>query len=107
MAFTIDTSMGSEIYFEFDRDNVPYHSGACDVTIRDFIRANAAECAKLNRETCIDIIKPYGSHDTDELAEMNNDELLEFVVWIAAGNVYDNTEEEEDSPVVGTYLSTY
>lgn len=109
MAFSIEMMGQSDAIFTFDRDDIPFHSGACDADIEDFVSCNSEECSKLTREFCLEALRCTGGWEAEELAEEDDDALIHRVVWIAAGNAYDSANEEAyiDSDTVEGFVSTY
>ena len=103
--FTLEMVGQSDAAFTFDKDDIPFHSGRCDADVEIFCEKYAETLQVLTREFCINALVCTGGWNREELAKEDDTELLERVVWLAAGNAYDAIEDGSD--VAEGYVSTY
>ena len=63
------------------------HQGQCDEDVRAAV--GEVSLTDQERQNCRDAIESSGAHDAEELADWSDEYLVDFVVWMAAGNIVD------------------
>ena len=98
--FLIDGATLPDMFWEFDSDDIPYHSGACDDTIAWFYAEHKEAIQTVPIENARKVLKTTGAWSEEEIITMSDDDVYKTLLWIAAGNAMD------DEDTVG-HVSTY
>lgn len=71
-----------------------YHSGACDLDIRDLLQAGyiADQLAAINPDTLADELKEWGTWSADELADHEQNKAR--ILWLACGDIVDSCPDD-------------
>lgn len=68
-----------------------FHQGACDADVEYWQRELNLN---LERKPMIRELLEYGAWSVRELCALDNDELEQKLIWIAAGNIQDDPDHE-------------
>jgi hypothetical protein len=87
------TSSSGRIEIELSREVIEscHHQGACDDDVEYW---QSKLDLNLDRESMIDELGEYGAWSDDELNTLSNDELEQKILWIACGDIQDDSEND-------------
>jgi hypothetical protein len=89
MEYWTDSSGRLELQLSSDQAARGYHSGACDLDIKELQQDSgiSGQLAAFNPDIVRDCLKEYGAWDSAELS--NHADNLERLLWIACGDLVD------------------
>ena len=93
MTYDLETS---DLIFTMSEDEAytMYHSGQCAKDVREVV--GSVDISSLARKHCREAIRCTGAHDDDEIDVMSDEELVDFVAWIAAGNIVESIDSDDE-----------